>query len=122
MEEQLLFSKDHIWLRLKEETAWIGISDYAQKELGSILFLNLPEEGRQLEIGRCFGDVESIKNVSELISPVSGRVVRVNDGLLEEPERIHETPYESWLIMIKVDKIAEDMMVEKKYLEYKDGL
>lgn len=116
------FSKDHLWVEMNGEKAKIGISDYAQSKLGAIVFLNLPEEGDELEIGEQFGDVESIKTVSELISPVKGNVEAVNEALMDELEAIAEKPYESWLVEATVEEIREDLMDEAAYAEYVESL
>lgn len=116
MQNSMRFSKDHIWIIPNGDTATIGITDYAQESLGSIMFLNLPEVGETLETGKRFGDIESIKTVTDLISPVSGSVIKVNEELLDEPDLINEKPYECWFLEIKVTSISEDLMDEKSYV------
>lgn len=120
MEATRLFSRHHIWLEAEGGMARIGISDYAQEKLGDVMFVNLPEVGERLEIGKRFGDMESIKTISDLISPVAGEVIRVNEGLLDEPEEINEHSYESWLIEVKVFQLAGDLVEEATYLNSKD--
>lgn len=117
-----LISTKHIWMVVDSETAILGITDYAQKKLGSIMFLNLPDVGEMLTSGQRFGDIESIKTVSDLISPVDGKVIKVNEKLVDEPELINEEPYESWFIEVKVDSIPNDLMDEKTYLSLKEEL
>ena len=117
-----LFSNKHVWVLSDGERVTIGITEFAQEKLGSIMFLNLPDEGEIIEAGQRFGDIESIKNVSDLVSPVSGEVVKVNDELIEEPEAINEDPYESWFLEVKVADIPDDLMHEETYLQKKDEL
>ena len=116
-----LFSKDHIWILADEGTATIGITDYAQEKLGSIMFLNLPEAGESIGTGQRFGDVESIKTVSDLISPVDGEVLKVNEDLVDEPDAINEAPYESWFMEVQVTALSDDLMDEETYLAKKES-
>jgi glycine cleavage system H protein len=103
---ELNYTKSHEWVKLiDEKTALAGISDYAQSELGSIVFVNLPEAGDEVTVGEPFADVESVKAVSEIFSPVTGRVVEVNEALADQPELINSDPYEAWLI--KVEDITD---------------
>ncbi len=114
----ILFSKDHVWLKDDGETVSLGISDYAQEKLGSVMFLNLPEIGDSVTKGVKFGDVESIKTVSDLISPVSGEVADINEGLMDEPDAINESPYDSWLIKIRKTDVSDALLQEQEYEEY----
>ncbi len=102
---ELKYTKSHEWLRMEDGVAVIGISDFAQDALGDVVFINLPQEGDETTAGEPFGDVESIKAVSELICPVSGTVCAVNEELLDAPELLNEEPYEAWII--KVDNITD---------------
>lgn len=111
-----LFSNKHVWFFQDGEIATIGITEYAQEKLGSIMFLNLPEVGEKIEAGQRFGDIESIKTVSDLFSPVDGEVLKINEELVDEPEAINEDPYESWFIEVKVTTIPDDLMDEETYL------
>lgn len=122
MEVKKLFSKNHIWVLPIGDTVRLGVSDHAQKKLGNIMFLNLLDVGEKVLIGQRFGDVESIKTVSDLISPVDGKVIAVNEGLIDEPESINEAPYESWFIEVKVRSLEEGLMDENAYLNCKDAL
>lgn len=122
MEKNYLFSKDHIWIYQEDHTVKIGISPYAVEQLGSIMFLNLPEEGEKIEISERFGDIESIKTVSDLISPVTGEVVSVNEDLLENLENISESPYENWFVIVTVEQISEGLMSKEEYQKYRDEL
>lgn len=101
----LKYSKDHEWVKMEGDVAVIGISDYAQHSLGDVVFVNLPQEGDSVTVGEAFGDVESVKAVSDLSSPVSGTVCAVNEELLDAPERINEDPYGAWII--KVEGVTE---------------
>lgn len=122
--EKRLFSKNHVWVEKKDNTARIGISDYAQKKLGNIMFLNLPDVGDILKINQCFGDIESIKTVSDLLSPIDGEVVCVNESLVDEPDMINENPYECWFVEVKVNELSSELMDEERYLasELREGL
>jgi glycine cleavage system H protein len=102
------YSKDHEWIRVAGEVGTVGITDYAQKQLGDVVFLELPEAGRALKAGEVFGTVESVKAVSELFSPVSGEVVEVNSALTQKPEAINTDPHgAAWMIRIKLAAPAE---------------
>jgi len=115
---ELKYSKSHEWLRMEDGVAVIGISDFAQSELGDVVFVNLPDVGDDVTAGRSFGDVESVKAVSDLMSPVSGTVCAVNEELLDAPEKINEDPYAAW--MIKVENIGgtEELLDAAAYEEY----
>ena len=115
-----LFSNKHIWLSQDGEVATIGITEYAQEKLGSIMFLNLPDVGEKVEVNHRFGDIESIKTVSDLISPVGGEVIRLNEELVDEPDAINEDPYESWFIEVKVTSTSDALMDEETYLSKKE--
>lgn len=114
----LLFSKNHLWIQIEDTIATLGISHYAQERLGNILFVNLPDLDEELKIGKVFGDIESGKTVSDLISPVDGTVIAVNEELMDEPDRIHTEPYHSWFVKIKVKEKSEEWMNENQYKEY----
>ena len=100
--EDLRYTKDHEWILQKEEAVFIGITHHAQDSLGEIVFVDLPEAGKELKQGESFGAVESIKAVSDLYAPISGTVFKVNEELKSSPEKINEDPYgSSWMIQIK---------------------
>src|SRR5829696_5803456 len=99
---ELKYTKDHEWVRVAGEEARVGITDYAQKQLGDVVYLELPDVGRVLEKGEVFGTIESVKAVSELFSPVAGEVTEVNRYLAEHPETVNIDPHESWMIAIKM--------------------
>ena len=97
------YSKDHEWIKVEGDRGRVGITDYAQKQLGDVVFLELPEVGRALAAGEQFGTVESVKAVSELDSPVAGEVLEVNAALTGKPETINKDPHgEAWMIVLKV--------------------
>lgn len=101
------YTSTHEWIQSDNATAIIGISDFAQSELGDLVFVNLPEVGDELSAGEPFADVESVKAVSEIISPVSGVVAHINEELLDAPELINQSPYDAWFI--KVDSPSETL-------------
>jgi glycine cleavage system H protein len=101
--EELQYTRSHEWVRTEGDTATVGITDYAQDELGDIVFVELPEEGATFDAGDSFGAVESVKAVSDLYTPVGGEVVEVNEALNDSPEKINEDPYgEGWIIKLRV--------------------
>jgi len=104
----LKYTKDHEWVRVAGAEARVGITDYAQKQLGDVVYLELPEVGRRLSKGDVFGTIESVKAVSELFAPVSGVVTAVNGTLAERPEGINADPHGSWMIAMKPDEGAAD--------------
>jgi glycine cleavage system H protein len=97
----LKYTKEHEWVRMSGSEAQVGITEYAQKQLGDVVYLELPEVGRTLKKGEVFGTIESVKAVSELYSPVSGEVTQVNSRLAEKPESVNSDPHSSWMIAIK---------------------
>jgi glycine cleavage system H protein len=98
----LKYTKDHEWIRVSGETAEIGITDYAQQQLGDVVYVELPEVGRQLTAGESFGSIESVKAVSELFAPMSGQVIEVNPALKDHPEAVNSQPHQSWMVKIKL--------------------
>ena len=103
----LKYTKDHEWVRLSGEEAAVGITDFAQKQLGDVVFVELPEVGRTLTQGEVFGTIESVKAVSELFSPVAGEVVAVNADLGAHPEQVNKQPHDAWMIKIRVSNAGE---------------
>ena len=103
---ELKYSKSHEWIKYEGDVAVIGISDYAQDALGDVVFVNLPAVGDEVTAGESFGDVESVKAVSDLISPVSGVICEVNEALDDAPETLNEDPYGAWII--KVENVTEE--------------
>jgi glycine cleavage system H protein len=98
----LKYTKEHEWVRLSGADAQVGITEYAQKQLGDVVYLELPEVGRSFKKGDVFGTIESVKSVSELYCPVSGDVTEVNTGLIEKPEKVNTDPHGSWMIALKI--------------------
>lgn len=105
---ELMYHKEHGWVRLMGTTAVVGISHYAQDQLGEVVYVDLPAEGDSVTAGEVFGEIESVKSVSELYSPVSGEIVEVNLGLEDAPETVNEDPYgDGWMIKVKLDDASE---------------
>jgi glycine cleavage system H protein len=103
----LKYTKDHEWVRISGGDAEVGITDYAQQQLGDVVFVDLPAVGRTLAQGEVFGTIESVKAVSELFSPVSGEVVAVNTDLPNKPEVVNTEPHATWMIKVRVADAAE---------------
>jgi glycine cleavage system H protein len=102
--EELFYHPEHTWARIDGDTATVGITDHAQRELGEIVFVEVPKAGRTLAFGEVFGYIESSKSVSDLFSPVAGEVVEVNSALEDDPEVVNEDPYgEGWMIRVRVE-------------------
>ena len=116
---ELKYTNDHEWIRLDGGEARVGITEYAQKQLGDVVFLELPDVGRVLERGEVFGTIESVKAVSELFTPVSGEVTAVNKALVERPETVNTDPHGSWMITIKLAEGADqsDLLDAGQYTE-----
>ena len=110
----LLYTKEHEWLNEKEDDVIIGITDFAQNQLGDIIFLELPELGDKIIVGEPFGEVEAVKTVSELYGPVNGTVIAVNGDLEDSPDKVNQDCYgEGWIIKIKLDeKIEKDTLLD----------
>jgi len=104
---ELKYTKDHEWIRLDEDTGQVGITYYAQEQLGDVVYVELPEIGRVLAQGEQFGSVESVKAVSDLYCPVSGEVVEVNNALETQPELVNKDPHGNWMIVVKLSKPDE---------------
>lgn len=118
--ENLLYSKSHEYVRLEGEFAYIGITDYAQKALGNIVYVDLPEVDDEITMEEDFGAVESVKAASDLIAPVSGVVVEVNDKLDDEPELLNAQAFENWIIKIKLADPEEtkELMSAEEYKNF----
>ncbi len=101
------YTKDHEWVKVSGAEGQIGITDYAQKQLGDIVYLDLPEPGKVVKQGQVLGTVESVKAVSEIFSPVSGEVVSVNKELSEKPEKVNSAPHDSWMVKVKLSNPGE---------------
>ena len=107
---EMKYSKDHEWMKEEDGVVVIGISDFAQDALGDVVFVNLPGEGDEVTAGEAFGDVESVKAVSDLVSPVSGTVCAVNEDLLDAPEQLNKAPYDAWLIKVENVSDTEELL------------
>lgn len=113
--EGLLYSKSHEWVKEEGDEVVIGLTDYAQSELGDLVFVNLPEESDELTLGEAFSDVESVKAVSDVFAPVSGTVSEINEELLDNPEKINEAPYEAWFVKVKDVAEREELLSAEEY-------
>ena len=116
--KDLLYTEDHEWIRIDEELAVVGITDYAQSELGDIVYVELPEMGTEINQGDSFGTIEAVKAVSDLYMPISGEVIEANESLNNNPEIINKDPYkEGWMIKIKFSDLTEreELLDNKKY-------
>ena len=112
----LKYSKSHEWVKFLEDgTALVGITDFAQSELGDIVFINLPVAGDEVVMEEALGDVESVKAVSDILCPISGTVVEINEELLDRPQAINEEPYEAWLIRVENITGQEDLLDAAEY-------
>jgi len=118
--KELRYSEEHEWVKVEGNLARIGITDFAQSELGDIVFVELPEVGDEVTANEPFGSVESVKTVSELYAPVSGKVVEVNEELNDNPEFVNESPYEkAWMIVVELSDASQvdDLMTAEQYEE-----
>lgn len=116
-----LYSKDHEWITVHGDVGTVGITDYAQHELGDVVYVDLPEVGDRFDTGEAFGSVESVKAVSEILCPVSGEVVEVNAALRDAPELINKSPHEgAWMIKIRIENQTElkNLLNADDYEEY----
>lgn len=118
--EGLKYAKGHEWVRMEGNRAYIGITDFAQDELGDIVFIELPEVGTDVEVEDILGSIESVKAASDIYAPVSGTVVEVNEELEGSPELVNEEPYESWIAIIEVNDTGEldDLMDADAYEKF----
>ncbi|WP_096156751.1 MULTISPECIES: glycine cleavage system protein GcvH [Bacillus] len=118
--KELRYSEEHEWVKEEGGTVRIGITDFAQSELGDIVFVELPEVGDEISADEPFGSVESVKTVSELYAPISGKVVEVNEDLSDSPEFVNESPYEkAWMIVVEPSDNSEleKLMTAEQYEE-----
>ena len=114
------YTKEHEWIQVKGNTATVGITDHAQESLGDIVFVELPKVGAQVDAGKSFGTVESVKAVSELYAPVSGKVVEVNDSLNQAPEAVNQNAHSAWMIKLELGdpKQADALLSADDYEKY----
>lgn len=113
--KELSYSKTHEWVRKEDGIYVIGISDYAQHALGDVVFVNLPQEGDDVTAGESFGDVESVKAVSDVMSPVSGTICAVNEELADAPELLNSDPYGTWIIKVQDVSDTEELLDAAAY-------
>lgn len=118
--KELKYSNDHEWVKVDGDVVYIGVSDFAQAQLGDIVFVEIPDEGREIKAGETFSVIESVKAVSDIIAPVSGKIVKVNDALGDTPEVINQDPYgEGWIVAVELsdtselDELLDDSAYEK---------
>jgi glycine cleavage system H protein len=116
---ELKYTNDHEWVRVSGDEAQVGITDYAQKQLGDVVYLELPEAGRSFNKGDVFGTIESVKAVSELYAPVSGEVIEVNSQLSQKPESVNADPHGAWMIRIRLANASEagDLLDSNAYTD-----
>ncbi len=121
VEPDYKYLPEHDWAKIEGDLVIIGVTDYAQKSLKDVVYVELPEVGDMFEFKDVFGSIESVKAVSELVCPVSGEVVEINEEVIETPERVNEAPYTTWLIKIKPTNLVEDwnkLMSADEYTEH----
>jgi glycine cleavage system H protein len=113
----LKYTKDHEWVRINGDTGVVGITDFAQQQLGDVVYVDLPEVGTSLSAGQTFGTIESVKAVSELFAPVSGEVIEVNAALKDNPEQVNAAPHDAWMIKVRLTNAGEagDLMDASAY-------
>lgn len=116
----LYYTNEHEWVMVKEDVAYIGISDYAQHSMGELVFVDLPEEGDEFEKGDSFGAVESVKAASDIYMPISGEILEVNEEVSDNPALVNEDAFENWLIKIKPSDLEElgELMNSEQYETY----
>ncbi len=113
---ELRYTRSHEWVRaLPNHVVEIGLTDHAQEALGDLVFVNLPQEGDEVAAGETLADVESVKAVSDVYSPVSGRVVAVNEELLDAPQRINEDAYAAWMVRVELSAEPEELLSAEEY-------
>ncbi len=123
--DELLYTKEHEWIRIEDNLGTIGITDYAQDALGDVTFVELPKIGDSIRQFEAFASVESVKAVSDVYAPVSGKIIKINEGLLKSPELINQSPYgEGWMVVIEIadEKEKEDLMSASEYRKYLEGI
>tara|TARA_B100000287_G_scaffold233039_1_gene219408 strand:+ start:807 stop:1184 length:378 start_codon:yes stop_codon:yes gene_type:complete len=117
----LLYTKEHEWIEFKDDLAIVGITDYAQSQLGDVIFVEFPEIGANLDIGSSFGEIEAVKTVSDLFAPISGNVISINDEIEDTPDLVNTDPYgEGWLIKMSPTKNEqkEELMDADEYKKF----
>src|SRR5687768_16537101 len=112
------YTKDHEWIRVSGDTAEVGITDYAQQQLGDVVYVDLPDVGRHITAGEPFGSIESVKAVSELFAPMSGEVIEVNPSLKDHPEAVNKEPHATWMVRVRVsDSDAAGSLLDSSQYE-----
>lgn len=121
--DDLYYTKDHEWVKIDGDTALVGITDYAQDQLGDIVFVEMPEIGDEFGQGEEFGSFESVKAVSEIYLPVGGEIVEINEALGDNPELVNQDPYENWIVRIKPNDIDEldNLLSFEEYYDMLNG-
>ena len=121
--EDLHYTKDHEWVQIKGDIAIVGISDYAQDQLGEIVYVEMPEVGDEFGQGEEFGTLESVKAVSEIYLPLAGEIVEVNEALADAPELVNKDPYENWIVRIRPSDLLEldALLTIDEYLDLLNG-
>lgn len=115
----LKYAKTHEWVRTEDDTITVGITDYAQDQLGDVVYVELPEIGREVSIGEGVAVVESVKTASDIYSPATGVIVEVNEALGDSPEQVNESPYEGgWLFKVRVTDLSDDLVDAQGYEQY----
>lgn len=115
---ELKYTKSHEWVKEEDGVYTVGLTDYAQKELGDIVFINLPTEGDEAIAGEALTDVESVKAVSDIFSPVTGTIAAVNEDLLDEPQLINQAPYDAWIVKITDVNTFEELLSAEEYAAF----
>lgn len=120
VKEGLYYNDEHEWVELKDGEAYIGISDFAQDELGDIVYVELPQMSDKCKIENVLSELESVKAVSEVFCPISGEVIEVNEDLIDAPEMINENPYDAWIAKVKIEDESEleNLMDHEEYAEF----
>lgn len=118
--KDLLYTKDHEWIKVDGNKAYVGVADYAQDQLGDIVYVELPDVDDGFEIEEAFGAVESVKAAADIYMPVGGKVLEINEALEDDPSLLNQDPYENWMILIELSDAsqADDLMNAKDYEKY----
>ncbi|WP_416197376.1 MAG: glycine cleavage system protein GcvH [Sporanaerobacter sp.] len=118
--KDLLYTKDHEWIKVDGNKAYVGVADYAQEQLGDIVYVELPDVDDEFEIEEAFGAVESVKAAADIYMPVSGKVLEINEALEDDPSLLNQDPYENWMILIELSDASQldDLMNAKDYEKY----
>lgn len=119
--EDLLYTNDHEWIRVQDDVITIGITEYAQEQLGDVVYVELPDEGQEIEAEDAFGSVESVKAVSEIYSPIGGKVIEANDLLEDSPEKVNTDPYgDGWMVQLEASDTSalDSLMSPQEYEAY----